>query len=313
MSYLLQLIEQYGLAAVFLNVLVEQGGAPVPAYPTLVITGALADRGDYSIGLLLAVAVSAALIADLAWYFAGKYYGRKVMSTLCRISLSPDSCVRQTESVFVRWGPVSLVFAKFIPGFASVASALAGTAGTRRGTFIVFDALGSALWAGSAIYLGSLFSTAIDDLLNVLEQLGKGGLLLVTIALAAFIAAKWWQRRRFVASLRMARISVDELHRLLQQGERPTIVDVRSPLLQQGGRIPGAISLTGDVSGTFVSGLPSDGEVILYCACPNDASAARAAKQLMQLGYRRVRPLHGGIDAWVEAGYSLETAAAASN
>jgi membrane protein DedA with SNARE-associated domain/rhodanese-related sulfurtransferase len=306
MSYLMQLIEQYGLTAVFLNVLVEQGGAPVPAYPTLVITGALADGGDYSAGTLLAVAVSAALIADLAWYFAGKHYGRRVMSALCRISLSPDSCVRQTESVFVRWGPVSLVFAKFIPGFASVASALAGTTGTRLGSFILFDALGSALWAGSAIYLGSLFSSAIDELLNVLEQLGKGGLLLVAVALAVFVSSKWWQRRRFHASLRMARISVDELHRLLQQGDRPIIVDVRSPLLQQSGRIPGAIALTEDVTGTFMSGLPSDGEVILYCACPNDASAARVAKQLMQLGYRRVRPLHGGIDAWIEAGYSLE-------
>ena len=111
----------------------------------------------------------------------------------------------------------------------------------------------------------------------------------------------------------MARISVDELHSLLQQGQRPTIVDVRSPLLQQGVRIPGAISMSEDVSGIFVSELPADGEVILYCACPNDAPAARAAKQLMQPGYRRVRPLQGGIDAWIEAGYTLETGAAATN
>lgn len=306
MSYLMQLIEQYGLAVVFVNVLVEQAGAPLPAYPTLVITGALANRGDYSVPGLLLVAVLAALFADAGWFLAGRRYGRKVMSTLCRVSLSPDSCVRQTESIYLRWGPASLLVAKFIPGFASVASALAGTTGTRLGTFLFFDALGAALWAGSAVYLGSLFSTTVDDLLSVLEQLGKGGLLLILAAFAIFIATKWWQRRRFLKSLRMARISVDELYQLLQQGDPPTIVDVRSPLSQQAGRIPGAVAIADDAVQTFVATVPSDHEVIVYCACPNEVSAARVAKQLMQRGYRRVRPLHGGIDAWIAAGYSLE-------
>lgn len=306
MSFLLQLIEEYGLAAVFLNVLVEQGGAPVPAYPTLVLTGALASQGSYSPGLLLAVAVLAALIADLGWYYAGRRYGRKVMALLCRISLSPDSCVRQTENAFGRWGASSLLVAKFIPGFASVASALAGTTGTRLPTFILFDALGAALWAGSAIYLGSLFSSTVDDLLQVLDQLGKGGLLLIGVALAAFIAAKWWKRHMFRRSLRMSRISAADLFELLQKGQRPLIVDVRAPASQREGRIPGAIALSGDPS-RFATALPAAEEVIVYCACPNDASAARVAQQLMKHGYTRVRPLQGGIDAWLSAGYLLES------
>jgi membrane protein DedA with SNARE-associated domain/rhodanese-related sulfurtransferase len=308
----MHLIEQYGLALVFVNVLAEQAGAPVPAYPTLVITGALASRGDYPVPLLLLVAVVAALLADTGWHYAGRHFGRKVMSTLCRISLSPDSCVRQTELIYLRWGPASLIVAKFIPGFASVASALAGTTGTRLGTFLFFDALGAALWAGSAVYLGSLFSTTIDDLLGVLEQLGKGGLMLILVAFAIFIAAKWWQRYRFLRSLRMARISVGELYQLLQRGERPVIVDVRSPLSQQSGRIPGALTLWDEEAQTFVARVPTDSEVIIYCACPNEVSAARAAKQLMQQGYRRVRPLHGGIDAWIDAGYEIEPGPALS-
>jgi membrane protein DedA with SNARE-associated domain/rhodanese-related sulfurtransferase len=306
MSILMHLIEQYGLIAVFLNVLVEQGGAPIPAYPTLVITGALANRGEYSPFMLLGVAVAAALIADFGWYWAGRRYGRKVLSTLCRISLSPDSCVRQTELIFSRWGALSLLFAKFIPGFASVASALAGTTGTSRAGFILFDGLGAALWAGSAIYIGSLFSTTIDDLLGVLEQLGKGGMLLLLAALIIFIASKWWQRYLFLKSLRMARISVNELYDMLQNGERPTIVDVRTPASQQEGRIPGAVTISDDLVQTFVADVPTNREVIVYCACPNEASAARIAMLLMKQGYHRVRPLHGGIDAWVEAGYVLE-------
>lgn len=306
MDFLLHLIEQYGLILVFFNVLIEQLGAPIPAYPTLVITGALVSRGEYSALQLLLTAVCAAVISDFAWYYAGKRYGRRVLSTLCRISLSPDSCVNQTESIYVRWGAPSLLVAKFIPGFASVASALAGTIGTRRSSFLLFDALGAALWAGLAIFLGSLFSTAIDDLLNVLTELGKWGGILIAIGFAAFVATKWWQRKRFIHSLRMARISVDELGNLLQQGSSPVILDVRSPLAsQQTGRIPGATVTTVDEMHAIALEVPPDGEVIVYCACPNEASAARVAKLLMQKGYTKVRPLAGGIDAWIAAGYTV--------
>src|SRR5450830_416946 len=306
MTYLYHLIEQYGLIIVFVNVLAEQLGAPIPAYPTLVITGALAYRGQYPVALLLLVAVFAALIADYLWYLAGRRYGRRIMSTLCRISLSPDSCVRQTESIYSRWGARSLLVAKFIPGFASIASALAGTLGTSRTRFVLFDGVGAALWAGLAVFLGSLFNSAVDDLLSVLTQLGQYGMLLVVIGFAIFVANKWWQRRRFRRSLEMARISVDELHQLFKSGERPTIVDVRTPASQSGGRIPGAVTIASKEIQTFVFDVPAEGEVIVYCACPNEASAALVAKQLMRRGYQRVRPLTGGIDAWVAAGHTVE-------
>ncbi|MBO9537445.1 DedA family protein/thiosulfate sulfurtransferase GlpE [Herbaspirillum sp.] len=306
METLYHLIEQYGLLIVFFNVLVEQLGAPVPAYPTLIITGALAHSGQYPAALLLALAVLAALIADYFWYLAGRRYGRQIMSRLCRISLSPDSCVRQTESIYLRWGARSLLAAKFIPGFASIASALSGTMGTRRSSFLLYDAIGSALWAGLGIFLGSLFSSAVDDLLNVLAQLGHYGMLLIGIALAAFIANKWWQRRRFRKSLEMARISVQELNNMLEEGIAPTIIDVRSPLSQQDGRIPGAVTMSNQEIQTFVFDGPIEDEVVVYCACPNEASAAMVARQLMQRGYKKVRPLTGGIDAWRAAGYAID-------
>src|SRR5450830_1593282 len=306
MTYLFHLIEQYGLVIVFFNVLAEQLGAPVPAYPTLVITGALMHRGEYSAPVLLLTAVVAALIADFAWYMAGRRYGRKVLSTLCRISLSPDSCVRQTESIYSRWGARSLLLAKFIPGFASIASALAGTVGTSRGKFILYDGIGATLWAGVAIFLGALFNTAIDDVLNVLAELGQYGMILVAIGFAVFVASKWWQRRRFRRSLEMARISVGELDGLLKSGVRPTIVGVRSPASQQTRRIPGALMTSNQEIQTFAVDATMEDEVIVYCACPNEASAALVAKALMRRGYKRVRPLTGGIDAWVAAGYSIE-------
>ncbi len=307
MNYLFHLIENYGLLIVFCNVFLEQIGLPLPAYPTLVIAGALLVRGDYTAGLLLLTAVIAALLADLFWYTAGRRYGKRVMSTLCRISLSPDSCVRQTSSIYTRWGAASLLVAKFIPGFASVASAMAGTLGTRRLAFVVFDTLGAALWAGLAIYLGSLFSSTIDDLLSVLLTLGQWGGVLIASAFAAYIASKWWQRYRFMRALRMARISVEELDGLLQTGKAPLIVDVRVSSSQQAGRIPGAIIFTGDdlEIDNLIDDAPLDGEVIVYCECPNEASAARVAKLLIKKGYTRVRPLTGGMSAWVAAGHSI--------
>lgn len=306
MSWLLQMIEQYGIAAVFANVLVEQAGAPIPAYPTLVLTGALAADGRYAASTLLLVAVLAALIADTGWYFAGRRYGRGVLALLCRLSLSADSCVRQTEGAFVRWGAASLMVAKFIPGFASLASALAGATGTGTLAFLLFDAIGAVLWAGSALYLGTLFSSTVDDLLRVLEQLGRGGLMLLALVLAVFIAGKWWQRYQFMRSLRMARISVEELYGMLQQGEKPLVVDVRAPHSQAEGRIPGAIAIGPDFSEFLAGDIPLADEVIVYCACPNEASAALVARELLKRGYTRVRPLQGGIDAWREAGYAID-------
>lgn len=307
MTQLLNLIQQYGLLIVFANVFLEQIGLPLPAYPILLVMGALASQGQYSTAMLLLVAVTASLIADLFWYCSGRTYGRRVMAKLCRISLSPDSCVRQTESIYLRIGPPGLLFCKFIPGFASVSSALAGIVGTKSVTFIILDSLGAALWVGLAIFLGSLFSSAIDQLLDVLAQMGKWGSLFIALALAAFITAKWWQRYRFLKSLRMARISVDELSQMLRDGQRPAIIDVR-PLHQQAeGKIPGAIALSVDsVETVILDGPDLDDEVILYCACPNEVTSARMAKLLMDKGYRRVRPLIGGIDAWINAGHKIE-------
>lgn len=307
MQQLVSLLEQYGLSFVFLHVLAEQAGIPLPAYPTLIVAGALLAHASYSGTELLFAAVAAAMLADLGWYLAGSRLGRPVLRTLCRISLSPDSCVRQTESIYLRWGAPSLLLAKFIPGFAAVATALAGSIGTRLWVFLLFDGLGALLWAGLAVALGVAFRDAVNDVIDVLDQLGRWGLVTIAAAFALLVALKWWQRQRFYRQLRMARISVDELHDLLDRGELPVILDVRSPLAQgQGGRIPGAIAIDAQRFADTPPGLSANGEVIVYCACPNEASAALVAKRLIRQGYSRVRPLHGGIDAWIAAGYAVE-------
>jgi membrane protein DedA with SNARE-associated domain/rhodanese-related sulfurtransferase len=303
---LIRLIAEYGLLFVFANILIEQLGVPLPAYPVLMLTGALAARGQQSVIALLGTAVVACLIADTVWYQIGQWMGRRVLGVLCRISLSPDGCVRQTESIFTRFGPASLVAAKFVPGFASVATALAGAMRIRRSAFLLFDAIGATLWVSVGLALGWLFSPAIEDIVATLAQLGKWGVLLLALVIAAFISGKWWQRHRFNQQLKMSRVSVASLAELLDRGERPLIVDVRSQVAREDGRIPGAIATLGDVLAPELIAHPKDALIVVYCACPNDASAVLAARKLLERGFRNVRPLAGGIDAWTAAGRTLE-------
>lgn len=305
MSTILELLQQFGLLIVFANVLLEQLGLPLPAYPTLLLSGVLIGNGQYSLDTLLAVAVIAALIADSIWYMAGRKYGKRVMGKLCKISLSPDTCVRQTESLYLKFGPPALLVCKFIPGFASISSALAGSSGTRYLVFVLMDGLGAMLWAGSALWLGNLFSSAIDELMLTLVQMGKWGTLLVLVLLAAFIAYKWWDRQRFIKSLRMARISIEELNEMLNSGAAPVILDTRAAHLVDDGWIPGAQFITLEDVDSLVLDIDQDAPVVLYCSCPNEVTAAKVAKKLINRGYRNIRPLTGGIDAWRDAGFEV--------
>ncbi len=307
MNALLQLLGNHGLAIAFVNVLLVQFGLPVPAYPALIVTGALIAASDEPLAALLAVAVAACLIADIAWYLAGRRYGGRVVRTVCRISLSPDSCVRQTESLFTRWGPVSLLIAKFIPGFATIATSLAGNQRLGFALFVVLDAIGAALWAGVAIALGVVFRDAVGSVLDVLAQMGRFGLAVLVGMLLLFIAVRWWQRHSLLKELRMTRISVPELAELIESQAAPTILDVRSEeSRQRDGTIPGAIHWSGEDGSAVGDEVARDAEIVVFCACPNEVSAARVARGLRLAGFRKVRPLHGGIDAWIDAGLPID-------
>ena len=308
MQEIIRLITQHGLALVFANVLLEQIGLPLPAIPTLVIAGALAADGKLSALALFGVAFIGCVIGDTLWYVAGRLYGRRVMWLLCRISLSPDSCVRQTEYQFGRWGGLTLVLAKFIPGLSTIAPPLAGATRLAWAPFLLWNGLGIALWAAAAIGAGMLLHAQIGDLIVRLEDLGVLAVELAGALLAGYVALKWWERRRFYKMLRIARITVGDLRRLMDGGERPVVVDVRSPSIRKLDPrfIPGALAMDMAEVDQRLEQLPADRDIIFYCTCPNEASAAQVAKKLIELGYTRVRPLHGGLDAWLAAGYEVE-------
>src|SRR5215510_9328707 len=173
MQQLAAYVSRYGISLVFLAVLFEQLGLPIPAMPVLIVAGALTMEKDLSIVQVLLVSLVASLIADAAWFLLGRRFGFRVLKTICRVSLSPDSCVRQTTTIFEKYGLPSLVVAKFVPGFSTVAPPLAGAIGARIPPFLFFDGAGALVWAGAGVAVGATFHKAIDRALEFLAGIGS--------------------------------------------------------------------------------------------------------------------------------------------
>ena len=307
MELIIQLLIEHGLSAVFLNVFASQLGLPLPMVPLLVVMAARSVADNVAVGALFAVAFGACLIADLVWYTAGRHYGGRVLHTVCRLSLSPDSCVRQTQSLFARWGVWTLVVAKFIPGLGPVATALSGQSRVPLRVFVLLDALGIALFIGVFIWLGRAFHSTIDSLLNATASYGMGALASVFVALLLFLAIRLARRNWLIRALRMTRISVPEFKRLLESDTPYAIYDVRAAASRErDGTIPGALPWSLEDTGRPQSSSSPDIQVIVYCDCPNEYSAATVARRLRQAGFTCVRPLHGGMEAWIAAGHPVE-------
>lgn len=219
----------------------------------------------------------------------------------------------QTQTRFERWGVNSLLVAKFVPGLAIIAPPLAGAMRIGWPRFVLMSAMGASLWVGFGLAAGTLFRSQIEMLVTRLQDIGSVAGLVIGAALAGYVLYKWWERLRFYRTLRMARISVADLNELIRTGSEPSIVDVRSPTARalEPRWIPGAIHVPIDAVGLHIGHLPRDREIVLYCTCPSEASAARVARILVSHGFKRVRPLFGGLDAWIEAGYAVETAVGA--
>jgi membrane protein DedA with SNARE-associated domain len=267
LNRLIALVLRHGVPLVAANVFLEQIGAPIPAIPTLMIAGALARNGQMSSTHILVWAVIASLAADTVWFALGRQYGYRILRLLCRISLSPDSCVRDTEANFERWGMKSLLIAKFVPGFSTVAPPLAGATNASVLTFVIYDGIGALLWAGSAVVVGRAFHRAIGTIVDRLENLGGWAIVFVISVLALFVVVKWMQRVRFIKQLRVARIAPLELKSMFDSGTTPLIVDARSAGARKRDprRIPSAIAASPEELIERLQDADPSQEIVLYC------------------------------------------------
>lgn len=296
---LITLLTQWGVPLVFTAVLLEQAGLPVPAAAVLVLSGSLAAAGPMRPEVLLLGAVIAALVADHAWFLGGRRYGRRLLATICRVSLSPDTCVRRTDDLVSRHGPVMLLVAKFMPGVSVVMVPTLAAMGIRYRRFFFYDSLGCLIWSGAYIGAGMIFSHEIEELLTAMSWVGGGALAVFGALLAIYVAAKYLHRRRLRRLHRLVRIAPHEVLPLLGEDPDLVILDARSALAraEDPRTLPRSIVLE-DRSAIDVLGHDSRGRlVVTFCTCPNEASAAFIADQLIRAGYSRVRVLTGGSEA----------------
>ena len=265
MKQIIEFLIRHGYAVVFVWLLAEQAALPVPSIPLLLASGALARSGFMSFHVVLLCGLAACLIADNIWFQLGRKRGTKILRFICRIALEPDSCVRQTENVFTKYGMRSLLIAKFVPGLNAVAAPMAGRSGASLGRFVVYDSLGALLWIATFTGLGYLFSDQLETVADYAIRMGRGFVLLMVGLLAAWIAWKFVQRRRFLRKLEGARITAEELRDKIGAGEAMLVVDVRRLSPDDPEAIPGALMIGVEELSKRHQEIPRDRDLILVC------------------------------------------------
>jgi membrane protein DedA with SNARE-associated domain len=262
----MELLIKYGYSLVFGVVLLEQLGLPIPASPILLLAGALAAEHELSLPLVLLFSLIGCLTGDVIWYYIGRNKGRGILKILCHISLSPESCVKKTESSFLKYGMNSLLFAKFVPGLNTIAPPMAGMFRASLWSFLWRDALGSLLYSTAFVVTGLVFEKEIFDVTALLESLGKMVLWLILAGLGLYTASKYIKLKLLQRLLFRERITPEELHERMSAGEPIHIVDIRANFNDgHDGIIPGALRIPPGEIDNHVTKLSADRWIVMYC------------------------------------------------
>lgn len=294
----------------FLGVFAGAIGLPVPAMPTLIVVGStlVASRDPLLVVATFVAALAGAFLGDVAWFLTGRHFGYRVLDGLCRVSLSPDTCVRRASGFFEKRGVKLLLISRFVPGLSLVTIPIAGAGDTRFVRFTLYDLLGASLWIAVGLSVGMLCYRQIDAVLVALREFGIGLAAVVVAVMALWIGFRYARRVLLLRQMRRSRISVDELSLLLASDPGALIVDVRTAISRRDDPfvIPGSRLFDFATADADIATLPKHSAVVIYCSCPNEVSAAKVAERLVKLGFRNVRPLTGGIGAWRAAGREVQ-------
>lgn len=300
------LLVEHGVIAVFLVVFLKRAGVPLPALPFLMLAGArAASDARFAVAAMLS-AIAASVVADGAWFLAGRLYGRRMLALMCRVSISPDSCIRKSELVFSRRGALTVLLSKFIPGVGGLAPPLAGALRMPTGSFTLLNLAGASLWTASSMGLGLLFHRSVQQLVHWLGRMGGAAIPYLAAASALYLG--FLATRRVVVNMRLRkapRVQPHELAEMLAGGVKVVLIDVRGPRDAILPRIHGARTWAEEeIAGIEASA--AGFEHVIYCDCPNEVSAAKVALRMLKRGVR-VRVLAGGFNAWIAAGLPLES------
>jgi membrane protein DedA with SNARE-associated domain/rhodanese-related sulfurtransferase len=299
MDDLVPLLLRHGPLLVFVVTLAARAGAPLPAAPLLVVAGGLGALGQMPLGVTIGLSLLANLLGDVVWFVAGRVLGYRVLRLLCRVSLSPDSCVRQSEDLFGRWGGLSLVAAKFVPGVSVIAAPMAGALRMTWTGFLAWNVVAAATWTAVYMGLGALFRFEITRALAVLADAGVKALFVIAALVVLAAALRWARRRRGASFAAHVLVTAQELADEVAKGEPVLFLDVRGRVAREAaGTVPGSVVAELGRMEQAVRGIAKRTPIVTYCDCPNEVSAVKAAGALQALGFENVRVLVGGFDAW---------------
>jgi membrane protein DedA with SNARE-associated domain/rhodanese-related sulfurtransferase len=315
MHSVLGLLAHHTYSLMFVWVLIEQGGLPIPSVPIMIAAGTLSAAHKLHVAYAIPIIMLACFLSDSAWYFLGKRYGGRVLDVLCRFSLEATTCVERTHGTVSRRGAVTLLFAKFVPGLSTVAAPIAGQARIPYLTFVAYDMAGTLIWAGAWLFADRFFGDLAKRSSDFFALLGRFGIALVIFMVAGLIIYRLVKRRQFLVELRGLRLEPGQLMAMISDAERegldpPFIIDLRHPLdvMTDPLVLPGALRIGPDELKLRREIIPRDRDIVLYCTCPSEETSAKVALELRRLGIKRVRPLRGGLQGWRDAGYPLDAA-----
>jgi len=220
--------------------------------------------------------------------------------------MSPDTCVRSTGDIFERYGAPALTIVKFIPGLSTLAPVVAGVYAMRVTLFVFFSSIAALIYLGAAVTLGAVFRHQVGGLISALSDYGKMGGLFVVVLFGLYLLFKWLRRYRLIRQFETDRLTVNDLIELIDGESNPVILDAR-PIDQRtrNGFIPGSVPIDENSFNDIADRYAGHKEIVIYCSCPNEITAARYAEKLRKVGLKRIRPLVGGIDAWAQSGQQV--------
>lgn len=298
---------QHAYLVLFLFVLVEQIGVPIPSAPVLLTAGTLTATHKLHLVPVLGAILLGSMVSDICWYFLGRRYGHLVVRVLCRFMPQRGTCVERTEGYFGKHGASALLISKFLPGLNTMAGAIAGQTGMDFRLFLVCDAGGVLLWALAFVVGGRFFGDFLKMHPHALAWFAHFAVALFLVLFLGFVANRIRTRRRSLSEIRTDRLSPEDLRTMIDNNEPVYIVDLRHPLdyLPDPRTLPGAVMMTPDRLVETGGQIPRDRDVVLFCTCPNEETAVHMALTIRKMGVLRVRPLLGGFDGWKTKGFPL--------
>lgn len=296
---------------IFLAVFANQLCLPIPSVLFLITAGALARTGSLNLAIVILVGVVACILADSAWFVAGRMYGYRIVRGLSSFSMDGQEGAVKARKFFARRGLTVLTFAKFVPGLDVLMPPLAGTLNAATLPFLAFDTAGAFFWSAAYCLVGYEFAQSLDIVAAILARMSRI-LAIVLAGILCYLLWRAWELLRTIRELRLRTISPTLLQQKLLAGKKIAVLDLLDVEGQENAPsapgIPGAARISPKpLCSSAKVRVPPDVRVVLYCSSSNQLTSARTAMALRRKGISNVWVLQGGLKAWRQLNLPVTT------